>query len=131
MIIVDKKHNLSRGFADVYTPLKYLDEVMMTAREKRDDMQAEIKRLEALIEKEEDEAKLKSLKSLCTSKRYSLSCLRSKINKAVDIEKLKNQRLVEMCGVDTVKLAYRLAKRDRDELSAMLTAEGILSEGEA
>lgn len=125
MAIVDKKSNLCRGFADNYTPSKYMKELLISAREQRDDLLVEVEKLEDSIVNEADESKVKMLNNLLKQKKKALAKYRERINRKIDKRKLADQRLVEAFGREMVVSAYAMARRDKDELLAMYDADGL------
>jgi hypothetical protein len=91
--IIDKKHNLRRGFADLNTPSCVENELVFSWQELKADLNSEVDRLNKKIEDEKDPKKRNILICHRNGKIQRRTALGRKIQKRVDLDKLLIDRL--------------------------------------
>ena len=111
--ILDKKHNLARGFADVHTPSEVENELLYSWHEKSTDLKNEIKLLKGQIRAETNEGKKNNLISYRKNKEISLAALSTRINKRINFGELVIDRLRQVCTKEAFVRALLLAREDR------------------
>ena len=111
--VVDKKSNLARGFADVHTPSVVEKELLYTWREKRLELKDHVATLRLRIAREGDRKKANVLKNELSGVMNSLTALTGKVNKRINIDRLRLDRLNEMIPHNMWDKAMRLADMDK------------------
>jgi|JI8StandDraft_1071087.scaffolds.fasta_scaffold705471_1 hypothetical protein len=111
--LIDKKQNLARGFADLHTPSEVENELVYSWQEKKQDLIKRIEDLSALIDKEQNASRKKTLENCRTDTRKRLADLGQKIQKRVNLNLLIIDRLKQFCDEDIFKQACALARQDK------------------
>ncbi len=111
--IIDSKHNLARGFADLHTPSQVEHELVYNWQERREELKGHIQRLTDELKVETDKSRQNTLKCLRAGKKKSLDAMGVRINKRVNLKQLLIDRLRQVCNEDEFARACILAKEDK------------------
>jgi hypothetical protein len=115
-VLIDKRHNLSRGFADLKTPSVVEKELLFSWLEKREFFKDKLKAYNRVLDKEECPSKRGVVihhRKKCT---LQLEALGQKINKRVSSHLLLIDRLRQECTEDQFNRASFLAREDKQRI---------------
>jgi hypothetical protein len=125
-VLIDKRHNLSRGFADLKTPSAVEKELLFSWLEKRDFIRGKLKSHDRVLGKEECPTKQGVVIHHRKKCIHQLEALGRKINKRVSLHLLLIDRLRQECTEDQFNRASFLAREDKERILKQTCIEDSL-----
>ena len=114
--IIDKKHNLARGFADLNTPSAFESELLFSYQEQKETYVFKINQLLAELKKTEIGWQRKLINEEMEKYKHKLCKINQQVDKRLNIYQLIIDRLAQVVGQDVLKKCSKQAKLDKKRI---------------